>query len=139
MSILIHGKVTELISFEADKLAGRTEREAKETKMKFPTVFVALLLIVLTQGAITHAAVPSCIVDAIIFTAGVGEHAPLIREKSCQGLSRLGIEIDAVKNAVPGGGIREISSSDSEVKVLVIPTNEELEIARETQKAIENV
>ncbi|MDL1957776.1 MAG: acetate kinase [Deltaproteobacteria bacterium] len=79
------------------------------------------------------------VVDAVIFTAGVGEHAPLIREKSCQGLSRLGIEIDAVKNAVPGGGIREISSSDSEVKVLVIPTNEELEIARETQKAIENV
>jgi acetate kinase len=78
------------------------------------------------------------VVDAIIFTAGVGEHAPLIREKSCQGLSRLGIEIDANKNAVPGGSIREISSPNSEVKVLVIPTNEELEIARETKKVIEN-
>ncbi len=78
------------------------------------------------------------VVDAVIFTAGVGEHAPLIREKSCQGLSRLGIEIDANKNAVPGGSIREISSPNSDVKVLVIPTNEELEIARETKKAIEN-
>jgi acetate kinase len=78
------------------------------------------------------------VVDAVIFTAGVGEHAPLIREKSCQGLNRLGIEIDANKNAVPGGSIREISSPNSEVKVLVIPTNEELEIARETKKVIEN-
>jgi acetate kinase len=78
-------------------------------------------------------------IDAIIFTAGVGEHAPLIRGKSCQGLSRLGIEIDAKKNAVHGGGIREISSLDSEVKILVIPTNEELKIAMETKKAIEDV
>jgi acetate kinase len=77
-------------------------------------------------------------VDAIIFTAGVGEHAPLIREKSCQGLGRLGIEIDTNKNAAPGAGIREISPLNSEVKVLVIPTNEELKIALETKKAIEN-
>lgn len=78
------------------------------------------------------------VVDAVIFTAGVGEHAPLIRKKSCQGLSRLGIEIDADKNAVAGVSIREISSPNSEVRVLVIPTNEDLEIARETKKAIEN-
>ncbi|OEU52235.1 MAG: acetate kinase [Desulfobacterales bacterium S3730MH5] len=77
-------------------------------------------------------------VDAIIFTAGVGEHAPLIREKSCEGLSRLGIEIDTKKNAAPGSGTREINTPNSEVKVLVIPTNEELKIARETKKAIEN-
>ena len=76
-------------------------------------------------------------VDAIIFTAGVGEHAPLIRERSCQGLTRLGIEIDTKKNTAPGGSIREINTLDSEVKVLVIPTNEELKIARETKKAIE--
>ncbi|OEU78543.1 MAG: acetate kinase [Desulfobacterales bacterium C00003060] len=77
-------------------------------------------------------------VDAIIFTAGVGEHAPLIREKSCEGLSRLGIEIDTNKNAAPGSGTREINTPNIEVKVLVIPTNEELKIARETKKAIEN-
>lgn len=76
-------------------------------------------------------------VDAIIFTAGVGEHAPLIRQKSCQGLNRLGIEIDAGKNSFPGGCIREINTRNSEVKVLVIPTDEELQIARETKKAIE--
>jgi acetate kinase len=78
-------------------------------------------------------------VDAIIFTAGVGEHAPLIRERSCQGLKRLGIEIDAAKNNAPGSGIREISTADSEVKILVVPTNEALKIARETKRAIEGV
>ena len=76
-------------------------------------------------------------VDAIIFTAGVGEHAPLIREKSCEGLSRLGIEIDTKKNVASGGSIREINTTNSEVKVLVLPTNEELKIARETKEAIE--
>ena len=79
------------------------------------------------------------IVDAIIFTAGIGENAPLIREKSCQGLDRLGIEIDTKKNAAPGGSIQEISSLNSEVKVLVIPTNEELKIAMETKKVIEDI
>lgn len=78
-------------------------------------------------------------VDAIIFTAGVGEHAPLIREKSCQGLKRFGIEIDAAKNDAPGSGIGEISTTDSEVKILVLPTNEALKIARETKRAIEGV
>ncbi|PXF58163.1 MAG: acetate kinase [Deltaproteobacteria bacterium] len=76
-------------------------------------------------------------VDAVIFTAGVGEHAPLIREKSCQGLNRFGIEIDTKKNTAASGSIREINTRNSEVKVLVIPTNEELKIARETKKAIE--
>ncbi|MBW1670386.1 MAG: acetate kinase [Deltaproteobacteria bacterium] len=78
-------------------------------------------------------------IDAIIFTAGVGENAPLIREKSCRGLNRLGIEIDTKKNAAPGDSIREISSPNSEVKILVIPTNEELKIAMETKKAIEDL
>ncbi|RKX59348.1 MAG: acetate kinase [Thermodesulfobacteriota bacterium] len=76
-------------------------------------------------------------VDAIIFTAGVGEHTPLIREKSCQGLNRFGIEIDTKKNTAASGSIREINTRNSEVKVLVIPTNEELKIAGETKKAIE--
>lgn len=77
--------------------------------------------------------------DCVIFTAGIGENAPYIRELSCRGLNKLGIEIDLERNNKTGNGIREISSPGSEVKVLVIPTNEELKIARETRKAIENV
>jgi acetate kinase len=70
--------------------------------------------------------------DCIVFTAGVGENSPYIREKSCAGLEKLGIEIDASANNSPANEARAISSAASAVKVLVVPTNEELKIARET-------
>jgi acetate kinase len=77
--------------------------------------------------------------DAIIFTAGIGENAPTIRERSCQGLEKLGIEIDSGRNNQQADGIREINTSGSEVKVLVVPTNEELKIAQETKRVIEKL
>ncbi|MDE7198370.1 MAG: acetate kinase [Lachnospiraceae bacterium] len=70
-------------------------------------------------------------VDVICFTAGVGENNPLVRSLVCDRLGYLGITLDQEKNEVRGED-REISTSDSEVKVLVVPTNEELAIARET-------
>jgi acetate kinase len=75
--------------------------------------------------------------DAIVFTAGIGENSAHIRESSCQGLEKLGIEIDIDKNNEDKRGVREINTPVSEVKVLVIPTNEELKIAQETRKVIE--
>ena len=71
-------------------------------------------------------------VDAISFTAGVGENAPLVRERALAGLEALGIRIDPERNAAADRGARVISADDSAVTVLVIPTNEELEIARQT-------
>ena len=76
--------------------------------------------------------------DGLVLTAGIGENAPYIRELSCKGLNRLGIEIDPERNNRAGNGIREINPPGSEVKVLVIPTNEELKIARETKRVIES-
>ena len=70
-------------------------------------------------------------VDAIAFTAGIGENVCLVREKVCEYLGYLGIKLDAKANATRGEEI-EISTPDSKVKVLVVPTNEELAIARET-------
>ena len=70
-------------------------------------------------------------VDAICFTAGVGENSPLVRKLACERLGYLGITLDAEKNGKRGEEL-EISTSDSKVKVLVVPTNEELAIARET-------
>jgi acetate kinase len=67
----------------------------------------------------------------------VGENSPFIRECCCQGLRKLGIEIDSERNNQPQEGIREISPAGSQVKVLVVPTDEELEIARETKKVLE--
>ena len=76
--------------------------------------------------------------DGLVFTAGIGENSPYIRERCCLGLHKLGIEIDPERNNQAGSGIQEISGPDSEVKVLVIPTNEELKIALETKKVIES-
>ncbi len=70
-------------------------------------------------------------VDAIAFTAGIGENAPNVREKVCAYLGYLGITIDEEANGKRGQEI-VISTADSKVKVLVVPTNEELAIARET-------
>lgn len=70
-------------------------------------------------------------VDAIAFTAGIGENDGYVRAKVCEYLGYLGIEVNAEANGKRGEEI-EISTSDSKVKVLVVPTNEELAIARET-------
>ncbi len=70
-------------------------------------------------------------VDAIAFTAGIGENVGLVREKVCSYLGYLGIALDAETNAKSGDDC-VISAADSKVKVAVIPTNEELAICRET-------
>jgi len=73
--------------------------------------------------------------DVLVFTAGVGENSPLIRLKSCEGLSFLGIEIDKNKNhSVKQGSEAEISKDGSLVRIFVIPTNEEIVIAREAER-----
>lgn len=68
--------------------------------------------------------------DVLVFTAGVGENSPIIRQLVCDGLEFLGIKIDPVRNDVKGTA--EISAPDSKVKVFSIATNEELVIARDT-------
>ncbi len=75
-------------------------------------------------------------VDAITFTAGVGENSPYTRMDVCSYLGFLGIKIDEEKNKVRGKEAI-ISTTDSKVKVLVVPTNEELVIARDTKKIAE--
>ena len=71
-------------------------------------------------------------VDIITFTAGVGENGPDMRESICEGLGFLGVHVDHEKNQVRGKET-DISAADSTVKVYVIPTNEELVIARDTK------
>ena len=71
-------------------------------------------------------------VDAIVFTAGVGENSASVRAGALEGLEGFGVEIDDVRNRDRGGGPRLISTDDSRTAVLVVPTDEELEIARQT-------
>ncbi len=75
-------------------------------------------------------------IDAVVFTAGVGENDAAVRRDVCDYLGFLGIQLDEEANAKGGEGI--ISTKDSKVKVLVIPTNEELAIARETAEIVNN-
>ncbi len=74
--------------------------------------------------------------DAIVFTAGVGENSPHTRAGALAGLEGLGIQIDPELNAASGNHAREISSAQSRISVIIIPTNEELEIARQTIEAL---
>lgn len=71
-------------------------------------------------------------VDAICFTAGVGENADVIREKVCEGLEFMGIELDKAKNKKRDSGNREVNAEASKAKIYVIPTNEEFVIANDT-------
>ena len=77
-------------------------------------------------------------VDAIVFTAGLGENAISMREKICSGLEFLGTKVDKERNNVRGK-LREISEEGSKVKLFLIPTNEELVIARDTKEICEKL
>lgn len=74
--------------------------------------------------------------DALVFTAGIGENSPEVRELACEGLEHMGISIDNEKNYSASSDTRDISTESSKVRVLVIPTDEELKIAMETLRAI---
>lgn len=75
-------------------------------------------------------------VDCIVFTGGIGENSALVRHTSCQGMKRLGIDLDEEKNIQNHDGIFKISTGESQISVLVIPTNEEFEIASQTMQVI---
>lgn len=77
-------------------------------------------------------------VDAVVFTGGIGENDDTLRAAACQNLTGLGIDLDAEKNAtaVRTNGVKEIQTSKSQVKLLVIPTNEELQIATQAAECI---
>ncbi len=74
--------------------------------------------------------------DAVIFTGGIGENAPHIRARACDSLEALGIRLDPARNEAAVGVEMEISAPEAATRVWVIPTNEELLIARETARAL---
>jgi acetate kinase len=74
--------------------------------------------------------------DAIIFTAGIGENSSAIRKLVCTDMDYFGINLDEAKNESKSKDLREINTSISKVKILVIPTNEELEIAKQAYQLL---
>lgn len=75
-------------------------------------------------------------VDGLIFTGGIGENAPLVRDKACERLGELGFLVDPARNQSMVGKEGEISADSSRARVMVIPTNEELLIARDTFRCV---
>ncbi|MEK0314073.1 acetate/propionate family kinase [Cohnella sp. 56] len=78
-------------------------------------------------------------IDVLLFTAGVGENSDVLRQSVCEGLTFLGLELDEARNRVRSGEPRRISSDASKIEVLVVPTNEELLIARDTYDLVREV
>jgi acetate kinase len=75
-------------------------------------------------------------VDALVFTGGIGENACVVRERCCRDLTGLGIAIDPARNKAKDPPLRRISPPESLMAVLVVPTDEELEIARQTRETV---
>lgn len=82
----------------------------------------------------SYAAAVGSDLDAIVFTAGIGENAPELREEICKNLEMIGAKLDIEKNYAANPCI--ISTDDSKVKIMVVPTNEELMIALDTEKVV---
>ncbi|MCM0666626.1 acetate/propionate family kinase [Flavobacterium tyrosinilyticum] len=76
--------------------------------------------------------------DAIVFTAGIGENSSYMRNLICTDMNYFGIEIDAAKNQIRSKELREINSENATTKVLVVPTDEEYEIANQVYQLLEN-
>jgi acetate kinase len=74
--------------------------------------------------------------DAVAFTGGIGENDVEVRARTLAGLDRLGIRLDEDRNRAPSRDARRISTDDSPVAVLVVPTDEELEMARQAVEAL---
>jgi len=77
--------------------------------------------------------------DAIVFTAGIGENDGDMREAVCKGMGYFGMELDKNKNSLQSNQSREINTTSSKVKILVIPTNEELEIGQQTYTLVKGM
>ena len=99
------------------------------TRHSWPTIFLSIVIkkYIGQYFAVLNGA------DAIIFTAGIGENGIGNRDAICNGLEYLGTRIDSERNNVRGKE-QEISAEGSKVKIFVIPTNEEIMIARDTQR-----
>ena len=111
---------------EAEALAG-----GKHAKLALDAYHYSI------AGYITKCAVAMEGIDVITFTAGVGEKSPYSRSEICNRLEFLGVDIKGSSNNVKGEE-KEISSPESKVRVFIVPTNEELMIARETEKVVKS-
>ncbi|BAG13802.1 acetate/propionate family kinase [Candidatus Endomicrobiellum trichonymphae] len=102
----------------------------KKAKLAFETLCYSIKKYISSYYGILNG------IDGLVFTAGIGENSPVVREKICVNLHAIGIEIDTEKNNEPSSKERFVSTAYSRVKIMIIPTNEELMIARESRDCL---
>jgi acetate kinase len=73
--------------------------------------------------------------DALVFTGGIGEHAPVVRSRACAGLKFLGVAIDQDRNLAVSGDL-DIAAADAQVRTVVVAAREDLEIARQVRQVL---
>lgn len=135
--------ITNLLQKESGMLGltGRSDlrdiEEAAANGEKMPQLALAMTAYRIKKYIGSYAAIMNG-VEALIFTAGIGENSDVIRKLVCTDLDFLGISLDIEKNSIRSKEIRAIESADSKVKILVIPTNEELEIAEQTYELVKD-
>lgn len=117
------------VSSDYRDLAAEAEKGNERCKLAIDIFYYNIIKLIGSYTAALGGA------DAIVFTAGVGENDAGMRKFVCEKLAYLGIKIDPEKNKIRGEAV-EISTPDSKIKVFVIPTNEELVIARDTQEIV---
>lgn len=112
-------------------IEARKEKGDKEAKLAFEMCayrikkYIGAYMVVLKK------------VDAILFTGGMGENYPALRESVCERLENLGIALHKPTNDNPGNALVNLSQPNTKIQVLRIPTDEELEIALQTKKVLE--
>lgn len=113
----------------------RDIEEAAERGEKMPQLALAMNAYRIKKYIGAYAAALNGL-DALVFTGGVGENSDIMRNMICTNMDYLGIHLDIEKNAIRSKKKRAIQTTESKVKVLVIPTDEEMEIARQTYKLV---
>jgi acetate kinase len=111
-------------------IEGKLEKGDKKATLAFSMLCYSIKKYIGSYYAVLNG------LDALVFTAGIGENSPLVRGKVCSELTALGIEIDDAENQKRLDAERFISKPKSKVRVMVIPTNEELMIARESIRVV---
>ncbi|GAA9349212.1 acetate kinase [Helicobacter pylori] len=118
---------------DARNIEVRKEKGDKEAKLAFEMCAYRIKKYIGAYMAVLKK------VDAILFTGGLGENYSALRESVCEGLEHLGIALHKPTNDNPGNALVDLSQPDAKVKVLRIPTDEELEIALQTKKVLETI
>ena len=133
MSHILH-KESGLLGISGISSDLRDIEEAASTGNERATLALEMLCYGVRKYIAAYAAAMGGI-DAVVFTAGIGENSVLVRQMVCEGLEFLGAKLDVEKNNVRGKET-VVSTDDSRVKILVVPTNEELVIARDTRTLV---